>query len=156
MTVRKPIGDRSRIHRFDHSVVGPEMTTPPGSQGHGIRGTCFNGFVPTSATSASYLICATPRSGSTFLCELLQSTGIAGRPESYFRLPDESTWVDRWQIARDPDESSDYRDYVQAAVKDGSTENGLFGARVMWGTMDEVVANLSTCAEISLAPISSC
>jgi LPS sulfotransferase NodH len=108
------------------------------------RGTCFNGFVPASATTASYLICSTPRSGSTLLCGLLLSTGIAGRPESYFRLPDEPTWVDRWRIARDPDGSFDYRDYVQAAIKDGNTENGVFGARVMWGTMDEIVANLSS------------
>ncbi|HMF66717.1 MAG TPA: Stf0 family sulfotransferase, partial [Phyllobacterium sp.] len=33
----------------------------------------------------SYVICGTPRSGSTLLCDLLESTGIAGRPASYFR-----------------------------------------------------------------------
>ena len=32
----------------------------------------------------SYLVCATPRSGSTLLCELLKDTGVAGRPEEYF------------------------------------------------------------------------
>src|SRR6202012_4005781 len=32
----------------------------------------------------SYLICATQRSGSTLLCELLKSTGVAGRPEEDF------------------------------------------------------------------------
>src|SRR6201991_2549603 len=32
----------------------------------------------------SYLVCATPRSGSTLLCEALKSTGVAGRPEEYF------------------------------------------------------------------------
>src|SRR4051794_11021098 len=31
-----------------------------------------------------YLVCATPRSGSTLLCELLTSTGVAGRPAEYF------------------------------------------------------------------------
>ncbi len=31
-----------------------------------------------------------------------------------------------------------------AAIRDGSTENGVFGARVMWGTMDEIVAKLRT------------
>jgi trehalose 2-sulfotransferase len=106
------------------------------------RGTCFNGSVRSPATTTSYLICATPRSGSTLFCGLLQSTSIAGRPESYFRLPDEPSWVDRWGIARDPDGSFDYRDYVRAAIEAGSTENGVFGARVMWGTMAEIVANL--------------
>ena len=33
----------------------------------------------------SYLIRATPRTGSTLLCGLLASTGVTGRPESFFR-----------------------------------------------------------------------
>jgi LPS sulfotransferase NodH len=32
----------------------------------------------------AYLVCATERSGSTLLCELLAATGVAGRPEEYF------------------------------------------------------------------------
>ena len=32
----------------------------------------------------SYFVCATPRSGSTLLCHLLDETGIAGHPEEYF------------------------------------------------------------------------
>jgi LPS sulfotransferase NodH len=90
----------------------------------------------------SYFICATPRSGSTLLCGLLQSTGVAGRPESYFRLHDEAAWAERWGISRDRAGCFDYRDYVRAAVAAGSTENGLFGARVMWGTVGEMVARL--------------
>src|SRR2546423_6871003 len=31
-----------------------------------------------------YLVCATPRSGSTLLCEGLESTEVAGRPREYF------------------------------------------------------------------------
>ena len=34
--------------------------------------------------SPAYLVCATPRSGSTLLCEALKGTGVAGRPEEYF------------------------------------------------------------------------
>lgn len=90
----------------------------------------------------SYLICGTPRTGSTLLCGLLQSTGIAGVPESYFRLPDEQSWADRWQLGRDPQGAFDYSDYMRAAVGAGSTDNRIFGARVMWGTMDKVVARL--------------
>jgi LPS sulfotransferase NodH len=32
----------------------------------------------------SYLVCATPRSGSTLVCHALEETGVAGRPEEYF------------------------------------------------------------------------
>lgn len=34
----------------------------------------------------SYLICATPRSGSTLLCAALEDTGIAGHPEEHFEV----------------------------------------------------------------------
>src|ERR671913_449213 len=34
----------------------------------------------------SYLICATPRSGSTLLCAALDDTGIAGHPEEHFEI----------------------------------------------------------------------
>ena len=34
----------------------------------------------------SYLICATPRSGSTLLCAALDDTGIAGHPEEHFEV----------------------------------------------------------------------
>jgi trehalose 2-sulfotransferase len=90
----------------------------------------------------AYLICGTPRTGSTLLCGLLRSTQVAGMPESYFRQPDEPAWAERWQLPRDAAGGFDYRDYVRAAVAVGSTANGVFGARVMWGTLDEMVARL--------------
>jgi len=34
----------------------------------------------------SYLICATPRSGSTLLCAALDDTGVAGHPEEHFEV----------------------------------------------------------------------
>lgn len=98
--------------------------------------------MPRPSRSGSYLLCATPRTGSTLLCGLLRSSGVAGRPESYFRLPDEPSWAARWQLRRDPAGSYDYRDYVRAALQAGRTDNGVFGARVMWGTMDDLVAKL--------------
>ena len=92
--------------------------------------------------ATSYFICATPRSGSTLLCGLLASTDVAGRPESYFRAPDQQSWADRWKLPRDLGGGIDYSAFVRAAQGAGSTPNGVFAARVMWGTMDELVANL--------------
>lgn len=89
----------------------------------------------------AYLLCGTPRTGSTLLCGLLRSTGVAGRPESYFRAPDEQVRAERWGLVH-PDGSISYGDFVRAAIREGSTGNGLFGARIMWGTMDELVAKL--------------
>lgn len=93
---------------------------------------------------ASYLICATPRSGSSLLCGLLESTGVAGHPESYFRQPDEPSWAARWGIAGSPDGSFSYADYVHSALAAGRTDNGVFAARIMWGILDEVIDKLVT------------
>jgi LPS sulfotransferase NodH len=92
----------------------------------------------------SYLICATPRTGSSLLCGLLESTGVAGRPESYFRQPDEQAWAARWGIPTSPDGTFSYADYVRAAITTGKTGNGVFAARIMWGTLGEVVEKLAT------------
>jgi trehalose 2-sulfotransferase len=90
----------------------------------------------------SYIVCATPRSGSTLLCRLLAATGVAGRPESYFRLPDEASYAARWGVRLELERPIDYREYVRAAIRAGSSANGVFAARVMWGTMEEIVAKL--------------
>lgn len=91
----------------------------------------------------AYLICATPRTGSTLLCGLLESTGVAGRPESYFRQPDERSWAARWGIASAPGARFSYADYVRGARAEGRTPNGVFAARIMWGTLDEVIGKLA-------------
>ena len=91
----------------------------------------------------SYLICATPRTGSSLLCGMLDSTGVAGHPESWFRRQDEQEFADRWGIAGPSNGTFDYAGDFRAASAAGSTANGLFAARIMWGTMDEVTAHLA-------------
>ena len=83
----------------------------------------------------SYLICATPRSGSFLLCEALKNTGLAGQPEEYFWRNDEPFWKERWRI-------SSYTDYVAGAISQGTTPNGVFGAKIMWGYFDDFVGKL--------------
>jgi LPS sulfotransferase NodH len=83
----------------------------------------------------SYLICATNRSGSSLLCEALKNTGIAGRPEEYFWRDDEPFWSERWSV-------STYADYLNKAIEEGTTPNGVFGAKVMWGYFDDFLTKL--------------
>ena len=109
----------------------------------------------------SYLVCATPRSGSTLLCEGLKATGVAGRPEEYFealpttgrpRTPadylaglddsDALDLVDGAQPPEPPPYSSlldvDHPEEHLARVRAwGTTPNGVFGAKVMWGHLDD-------------------
>src|SRR5690242_63902 len=111
----------------------------------------------------SYLVCATPRSGSTLFCELLRNSGIAGRPEEYFeylkgtglpRQPQEyfvpleeaelhviSDILDvlgRPPLRYDTERLAHwngptYRDYLEQVITAGTTPNDVFGAKMMWG-----------------------
>ncbi|MXX02990.1 MAG: hypothetical protein F4X08_08510 [Gemmatimonadetes bacterium] len=92
----------------------------------------------------SYLICATPRTGSTLLCGLMASTKVAGQPESYFRQPDEQLWAERWDIVRSSDRIFEYSEFIRAALAAGRSENGVFAARIMWGTLDYLFDRLGT------------
>ncbi|MEO0372779.1 MAG: Stf0 family sulfotransferase, partial [Pseudomonadota bacterium] len=50
---------------------------------------------------AGYIICTTPRSGSTMLCRMLAATDRMGVPDSYFRKEDLVEWATEWGIALD-------------------------------------------------------
>lgn len=103
------------------------------------RGGSYGAGVPGTV---SYLLCGTPRTGSTLLCGLLASTGVAGRPESYFREPDERDRARRLGVPVAGDGSVDARRFARAARVAGSTPNGVFAARVMWGTVSRLVDGL--------------
>ncbi|MFL5660490.1 MAG: Stf0 family sulfotransferase [Ktedonobacteraceae bacterium] len=113
----------------------------------------------------SYLICATPRCGSTLLCEALINTGLAGHPREYFehlkqtgqprrpqeyfpagsaiasqlgdysRLDDEAMLAECYQ-------GSTYTIYLAQVIEKGTTPNGIFGAKVMWGYLDDFISHL--------------
>jgi LPS sulfotransferase NodH len=110
----------------------------------------------------SYLVCATPRSGSTLLCDLLDQTGVAGHPEEYFealrhsglpRRPHEyfdperhANIVERLAFREMPDRASTpnelwqpetYDRYLAWAIAEGTTPNGVFGAKLMWGYLGD-------------------
>lgn len=90
----------------------------------------------------SYLLCATPRTGSTLLCGLLTSSGVAGRPASYFNRRTLQQYADDWQIPRPRDERIDAT-FVRAARAAGTTANGVFGGRIMAETLPELIADLA-------------
>jgi trehalose 2-sulfotransferase len=112
----------------------------------------------------SYLVCATPRSGSTLLCEGLKATGVAGRPEEYFeavpatgrpRTPADylaglDDPVARGLLGSAPPPAPPpysslldverYEDHVARVREWGTTPNGVFGAKVMWGHVTDPAA----------------
>lgn len=96
----------------------------------------------------SYLICATPRTGSTLLCGLLDSSGVAGHPASYFNHRSLDDYADDWRISRPRDGRIDEA-FVQAALAVGRTPNGVFGGRVMAESMPELTSGLAAAAAVS-------
>jgi trehalose 2-sulfotransferase len=110
----------------------------------------------------SYLVCATQRSGSTLLCELLKDTGVAGRPHEFFEavrdtgvpphprdflhgveIPEARRIRDDSRPPVAPAYSSlaglaDYREHLQRTFALGTTSNGVFGAKLMFNQLDEL------------------
>jgi LPS sulfotransferase NodH len=95
--------------------------------------------LPTSPSS-SYLVCATPRSGSWLLCGLLDGTGVAGRPHEWFWRDTREANERTWGVSGD-------LPYHTRAKDAGTTPNGVFGAKVMWSYLDAVVASLGSSSE---------
>lgn len=75
---------------------------------------------------SNYLICGTPRTGSTLLCQYLTSTEVAGRPHSYFRKQDMTAWAESWRILS-ANGTYSFSHYLIAARAAASTENGVIG-----------------------------
>jgi LPS sulfotransferase NodH len=129
----------------------------------------------------SYFVCATPRSGSTLLCALLAGTGVAGRPEEYFealrhsgrpRRPEEyflgvedqsirdhlgERGVGAEQTPRSPLWSrAAYDRYLEWVFEAGTTPNGIFGAKLMWGYFGDFVSlvrNIPAYRDLPLAEL---
>lgn len=96
---------------------------------------------PDSRMPAAYIICGTPRSGSTLLCDLLAGTGAAGRPNSYFRPPSIAEFATRMgvPIAAGTEGVTFDRAYLDAVLEAGRAGTVMFGLRLMW----DAVAGLS-------------
>jgi trehalose 2-sulfotransferase len=129
----------------------------------------------------SYLVCTTPRSGSTLVCQALKATGVAGRPEEYFealrktgrpRRPeeyfigvDDQSIIDHLGergIADDPQPRSPlwsrtaYDRYLEWAMDVGTTPNGVFAAKLMWGYFDDfsgLLRNVPRFRDVPLADL---
>jgi trehalose 2-sulfotransferase len=87
-----------------------------------------------AAQPISYMICSMPRSGGTLLCELLDGTGVLGKPQEFFHPGRMSVF-----FARRPDATLD--DYVEALLRRFSTPNGVFGFKVHYHQMTRALGD---------------
>ncbi|MCE8521710.1 Stf0 sulfotransferase family protein [Ruegeria pomeroyi] len=82
---------------------------------------------------AAYILCGTPRSGSTLLCGYLAATGVAGAPDSFFRTQSVDWWAGYWGLpeALRPGAAGFDRAYLDAALIEGRGGTPVFGLRLM-------------------------
>lgn len=90
----------------------------------------------------SLIICATPRTGSTLLCDLLKGTGVAGRPNAFYRRQSIPDFMRAFGVSGPPDGLAFDRAYLAAALREGTGDTGVFGLRVMWPTVPELSVTL--------------
>lgn len=96
------------------------------------------------ATYDSYVICTSPRSGSTLLCKLLAATGVSGNPDSHFHRPALEHWLADLGVTPEPSLSE--RELVQLAFRSAiaeGTRGGMFGLRVQRHSFDFFMEKLA-------------
>jgi LPS sulfotransferase NodH len=108
----------------------------------------------------AYVVCATPRSGSTLLCQMLEDCGIAGRPaehiellrlkgrpnepREYFADVEDRSVLDLLPVSAPPrPHPGDAEDRFAAVLREATTPNGTFGTKVMWGYMPDLQERLA-------------
>lgn len=70
----------------------------------------------------SYVVCSTPRSGSSVLCEALCNTKLAGAPTEYFDKATMERFWQNWSISSKPE-------YIEVLLKKKTGPNGVFGTK---------------------------
>jgi len=73
----------------------------------------------------SFVVCANHRSGSGILCDSLWQSNLAGRPDEYFSPKVERKYSNIWKTLS-------YSQYVEKVIENGTSPNGIFGAKIMW------------------------
>jgi LPS sulfotransferase NodH len=92
--------------------------------------------------SGAYIICATPRSGSTLLCDMLAGSGVAGNPNSYYRPPSIAHFAARMGVPYDAGTAEFDRAYLAAVLKTGRGDTDVFGLRLMWDAVGPLTERL--------------
>ncbi|MBO9997394.1 MAG: hypothetical protein J7641_00055 [Cyanobacteria bacterium SID2] len=93
---------------FVNSMTGRELLT---------RSDCE--FTPPKL---AYAIVSTPRCGTTLLCSLLESTGVAGYPKEHLQRPSQLLTLQC---------RLDWVRYIQMLMTHNTTPNGVFGTKII-------------------------
>lgn len=120
----------------------------------------------------AFLVCATQRSGSTLLCELLKGTEVAGvpdelfeslrstglprQPRQYFEAPEVLDIASRLPPI-DPgraEQPGEFTGWFEYAVHRATTPNGVFGSKMMWNYFEDFRSRVRELAGMEDLPFS--
>src|SRR5436305_8087316 len=95
----------------------------------------------------SYVVCGTQRSGTTLLCWALGDTGVLGHPGEYFIDGDPSSFPPGWTFWEDGPIAQEHgvtsrQEFVELVYRLGTTDNGVFGVKLMWNNLPWVARRL--------------
>ncbi|MCC6313778.1 MAG: sulfotransferase [Thermomicrobiales bacterium] len=93
--------------------------------------------------TTTYLVLATPRSGSTLLGQALNSTGVAGDPREHFGHKMEF-WAQKWGTTSLPQ-------FTARLMQERAGDNGVFGAKLLYAHLDRLLRSIA--AEPTLADL---
>jgi len=124
------------------------------------------------APDRAYIVCSTQRSGSTYLCKLLASTGVAGNPQEYFEARAETgspphpgyflAGLSRTGAGiRDdvrPTDAPEYSDlravdgweaHLERTFRLGTTDNGVFATKLMSNQLPDLEQHAAALPEFA-------
>ena len=95
-------------------------------------------------SAQAYMICGTPRSGSTLLCDLCAGSGVAGRPNSFYRRESMTHFAAEFGVPSPSgiDGPGFDRAYLEALLRDGKGGTPVLGIRMMWPSVVEASRRL--------------
>jgi LPS sulfotransferase NodH len=101
--------------------VGAEYDTPAGGRAR--------------SSLRSYVVCSTPRSGSSMLCRALASTGLLGTPTEYFNADIRAALAARWGC------EGDLGAYLAALCsRRAERATGVLGTKLHWEQLEQLRA----------------
>lgn len=126
----------------------------------------------TRLPRTAYLVCATPRSGSTLLCEMLRATGVAGapgehfehlrhsdmprQPREYFRGLDDPrvhALLAPLEASRASEEPAEA--WRERVLREGMTPNGVWAGKLMWGHVQDLLSRAHELAGLAGADLAT-
>ena len=85
----------------------------------------------------TYVVCATPRSGSGLLLRGMAATGLAGTPAEYFHVQQREPLAARWGAGDSP------RAYTTALRRHRTSRAGVLGIKLHWAQLESLRAEIA-------------